>query len=96
VNGVTTGTRLERLLTLRNRINLEIEAECLSEQRRIRMTPTVKVTRDVAAGLPSPLDIKRWAFDQGLIVHIPRGRVSARLTEAYVAAHADCDRGAVA
>jgi hypothetical protein len=100
VSGVQTGSRLERLYTLRRQINQEIAAleleTALDGGRRRPEAPAAPVApkqpyRDrVTVSLDSlgvtGQQVKVWAFEQGLVPELRRGRVSARLVEAYAAA----------
>lgn len=82
MSGIKVGTRLEQLLRLRDRIDLEIQVEIAVNPPK----PANKPRRPPAREIKSRV-IKQWAFEQGLIDHLPRGRVNPSLTEAYLAAH---------
>lgn len=92
--------RLKKLRGLRQQIDLEIQA---IEQRAARITrvlhPPKAPDPPPAARLPeknqtrlaelgvTALQVKQWAYDQGLIPEIARGRVPASLVEQYAAHH---------
>lgn len=89
MSGVRVGSRLEQLLELRRKVDLEIEAE-----RRNTPTP---ITRPRSSTTSSPWDgipehvtsrqIKEWAIRQGLLERARRGRAPKHLVDAYRKAH---------
>lgn len=97
--GVSTGTRLDRLYALRSRINHEIAIEeqaALLLVRHEKPKPARRRRKD--AGKPQKPNgvyvrlaelgvsgslVKRWAYEQGLIAELKRGRCSGALVDAY-------------
>lgn len=96
MSAVAYGTRLEQLIALRNRIDLEIKAERRRQDGgRIRTQETRKRTpggdgnpeeRMAALGVDSHT-VKQWAVDVGLATDIRRGRTSHDLVDAYIEAN---------
>jgi hypothetical protein len=94
MSGVRTGTRLEQLYALRDRIALEIRAEerRLSLQRpafEVFKKPRPKHTTELRLeqlGLTSR-QVKEWAHATGLVDEVKRGRIGADLVNAYADAH---------
>lgn len=95
MSGVFVGTKLERLLQLRAKLDLEISLE----QKRVglecgRIRPPAPPAPPVVMHSVEELErlgllsitVKRWAKDQGLIPEVRRGRVNQRLVEAYAQA----------
>lgn len=94
MSGVRCGTRLERLLDLRRKVDLEIEQERNRQELGIRIVttlPTRTVSRLQVNSVDEQLadlgvtsrDVKVWALEAGLISGVTRGRVSQRLVDAY-------------
>jgi hypothetical protein len=94
MSGVRTGTRLEQLYALRDRIALEIRAE---ERRLALQRPNFEVfkkpgRRNAVETLLDDLgvtsrQVKEWAHATGLVDEVKRGRVGADLVNAYADAH---------
>lgn len=101
MGAISTGTRLERLTRLRQRIDHEIAAEELRTatdggRHHAVLTSTEKVLarledytaeQIIAAVRVTALDVKQWGVDQGLIPEIRRGRLSHELAVAYAEHH---------
>jgi hypothetical protein len=91
MSGVTTGTRLEQLYRLRDRVAQEIahEERLVAQQRGRPMPPVEPFKRPGRVGsLLAELgvtgaEVNEWALRVGLITHKKRGRVDGRLVEAY-------------
>ena len=101
MSGVRSGSRVEQLEQLLERVQQELAFERRREQTDpldprggVRTNPTESVAAvvqrqraEVEPVKVLPLTIKRWALDQGLIDHIPRARVNPSLVRAYEEAH---------
>lgn len=85
MSGISSGTRLQQLEELRQRIDQEIAYER-------RQHPTPRRPNEIAAtsvllaelGVTAK-HVKEWACTQGLIPVVARGRVALGLVEAYAA-----------
>lgn len=90
MSGVTTETRLEQLLRLRERIELEITQERTKTLGRPRL-PGLQPDEELQAAMArrgiTSAEVKQWAHRVGLLPVIRRGRVSRNLVAAYLDVH---------
>lgn len=96
MSGVRTGTRLEQLYALRDRIALEIRTE---ERRLALQRPAFEVFKKPGRGGKNAVErqldelgvtarqVKEWAHATGLVDEVKRGRIGADLVTAYADAH---------
>lgn len=103
MSGVLAGSRVEQLERLLARVQQELAVERLKERTDqvdlrggIRTHAEAPASRVVAEQRReranevhqiSARAVKEWAHAQGLIPHVPRGRVNPALVEAYEEAH---------
>lgn len=93
MSGIRVGTRLEQLLKLRDRIDLEIAAERLNPTHR--PAPPAPAVHDGDLSSEARLhrlgvttkQVKQWAVDNGVLDHMVRGRINPALVDTYEAAH---------
>lgn len=92
--GITTGSHLDRLLALRNRIDHEIAAERLrvaTTGATTRLTPTTAPATPERQPVPTKV-IRDWARSVGIPVGAT-GRLSPDIHDQYHQAHATTSTG---
>lgn len=103
MSGVRTGSRLQRLLRLRARIDQEIAVEARAQALRgaqppprVRPAPPEPIPVIVGATLDelgvSGNDVKLWALSVGLVDKVNRGPCPNSLIDEYATAHRKADK----
>lgn len=104
MSGVRCGSRLDQLLDLRRRLDLEIAQERMQSWRdgngprpqslkpSHRFNSADILLREIGA---TAHDVKVWALEAGLISEVKRGRVGIDLVKAYASALAVAAVGAL-
>lgn len=102
MSGVTVGTRLEQLLALERKLQLEIRAERIRLATNVAPLPRVqprrlarvnRVDMRLAALGVSSREVKEWAVRVGLLDAVHRGRVGLQLVEQYATANLEVLEG---
>lgn len=97
MSGIRVGSRLEQLLDLRRKIDLEIEVERRTHPpapparpkaapSRTHRADSSRVDRLARLGVSSK-QVKQWAVSQGLLPSVQRGRLADTVLDAYEQEH---------
>jgi hypothetical protein len=89
VSGLVFGSRLDQLLTLRERVDAEIDAELARRDRAARLRESTRLAArtydEVLEDLPAEV-VRAWAREVGEPV-ADQGRVGRPLRAKYIEAH---------